>query len=144
MILVFVIIVVLKNINHMKKIIAIMLVCAIGLSASAQRSRSGHRNVHRGVRSHVSIGIGSSSHYSYNRFYSPFNTYPSRNYSYSRPSQLDLAIQDINNEYRDRISSARLDKSLTRQQRKQVIRNLRYEREKAIIDTRRNYYKRGY
>ena len=121
-----------------------LLVCAVGLSASAQHSRSNHRSSHRSVRSHVSIGIGGHSNYGYNRSYSPFNTYPSRNYSYSRPSQLDLAIQDINNEYRDRISSARQDKSLTRQQRKQIIRNMKYEREKAIIDTRRNYYKRVY
>ena len=126
----------------MKKLIAIIFICGVGFSASAQHSKGSHRN----VRSHVSIGIGGHSHYGYgySRFYSPFNTYPYQSYGYNRPSQLDLDIQDINNDYRDRISSARQDKSLTRQQRKEIIRSLKYEREKAIIDARRNYYKRRY
>ena len=128
----------------MKKIIAIILICGIGLSASAQHSKGSHRSVRS--HSHLSIGIGGHSHYGYgyNRFYSPFNSYPYQSYGYNRPSQLDLDIQDINNDYRDRISSARQDKSLTRQERKEIIRSLKYEREKAIIDARRNYYKRRY
>ena len=125
----------------MKKLIAIILVCGIGVSASAQHSKGGHRS----VRSHVSIGIG-GGHYGhgYNRFYSPFNTYPYGNYNYNRPTGLDLDIQDIKNDYRDRIRSARLDKSVSRQQRKEIIRSLKFEKEKAIIDARRNYYKNRY
>ena len=128
----------------MKQLFVILLLSGVAFSASAQHSRGGHR----AVRSHVSIGIGSHSTYGlgsgYNRYYSPFNTFPSRSSNYNRPSQLDLEIRDIENEYRDRIWSAKQDKTLSRQQRKENVRALKYQREKAIIDTRRNYYKRGY
>lgn len=130
----------------MKKIFVIMLLSAVTFSASAQYKR-GHQRV---VRPHVSIGIGANSGYGYgsgygyNRYYSPFNTFPTRTYNYNRPSQLDLNIQDIENEYRDRIWSVKNDKALSRQERKQNIRALRYEKEKAIIDARRGYYTKRY
>jgi hypothetical protein len=127
----------------MKKLFAILLLSWVALSASAQHSMGSHR----AVRSHVSIGIGSPSYgygNGYNRYYSPFNTFPSRSYNYNRPSQLDLNIQDIENEYRDRIWSVRHDKAISRQQRKENLRALRYEKEKAIIDARRGYYTKRY
>lgn len=131
----------------MKKLFVILLLSGVAFSASAQHSRGGHR----AVRSHVSVGIGSHSTYGlgygnnrYNSYNSPFNTFPSRSYNYNRPSQLDLNIQDIENEYRDRIWSVKNDKALSRKQRKENIRALRYEKEKTIIDARRNYYKRGF
>lgn len=125
----------------MKKLIAIVLVCGLGYTASAQHGRVGS---HRGSHSRVSIGIGvgSSYNYGYNRMPGRFNSYPYRSYNYNRPTGLDLQIQDINNEYKDRIWSVKHDKTLSRQQRKDNLRVLRYEREKAIIEARRNYYKR--
>ena len=128
----------------MKKLFVILLLSGVAFSASAQHSRGGHR----AVRSHVSVGIGSHSTYGLgygnNRYYSPFNTFPSRSYNYNRPSQLDLNIQDIENEYRDRIWSVKHDKALSRQQRKENLRALRYEKERAIIEARRGYYTKRY
>lgn len=128
---------------NMKKLLAILIVCGVSYTASAQHGRGSHGR----VRSHVSIGIGSPGYYgnsynSYNRFYSPFNNNSYRNYN--RPSRLDLAVQDIENEYRDRIWSVKRDRSLSRQQRKTMVKNMRYERDKAIRDARRGYYKRNY
>ena len=127
----------------MKKLIAIILICGLGYTASAQHGRGGG---HRSGHSRVSIGVGGGPHYgyAYNRFYSPFNTYPYGSYNYNRPTRLDLEIQDIKNEYRDRIWSVKHDKALPHQQKKETVRTLKYEREKAIIEARRSYYKKRY
>jgi hypothetical protein len=59
----------------------------------------------------------------------------------TRPTELDLKIQDIQNEYRDRIGSVRHDDDLSRKERREKVRELKNEREKHINEVRRNYYK---
>ncbi len=126
----------------MKKILAILLLTSITFAASAQygRHRLPGRSSHSIIRPHVSIGIGSSYGYRSPYYSSP---YPGT-YSYRRPSQLDLQIQNVENEYRDRKWSVKNDKTLSRQQRKAEVQNLKYQKEKDILELRRNYYKRRY
>ncbi len=65
------------------------------------------------------------------------------NYYYRHPSKLDRQITDIENDYADRISSVRMDNSLTGRERRHEIRDLRKERDEAVDNARRNYYKRA-
>lgn len=123
----------------MKKLMVLSFICAVSYTASAQHTKGGH------FRSHSDVSIGIVSHYGHGySFYNPYYTYPYWGYNYSRPTQLDLNIQDIKNEYQDRIRSVRHDKTLTREDRKKNIRALKYEREKAIIEAKREYYKKRY
>lgn len=84
-------------------------------------------------------GLGYGYRYSpYSAFYDPFYRSPRFR---ERPSQLDLQIDDIKNEYSHRISSVKHDKSLTKDERKQKVRDLKHEREDAIIEAKKKYYK---
>lgn len=86
-------------------------------------------------------------------YYSPFNSYygyynPLYGYPYSqgymnnvRPSKLTLKVEDIKNDFADRIYSVRQDNSLTGKDRRQKIRELKKEREQAVDDLKSNYYK---
>ena len=60
---------------------------------------------------------------------------------YNRPTKMEKQIQDIQNEYSDRISSVRADDGLSGKERRAMIRDLRNEREVAISDFKKNYYK---
>lgn len=127
----------------MKKLFAILLLTGVAFGASAQHHGGGHSV----VRSHVNVGIGSYSPfgygYGYNRFYSPFYSYPYGNTTrYDRPTQLDLQIQDIENEYKAKKSSAKADKSLSKEQRKAVLNDLKTVKEKAKLDAKLSYYKK--
>ncbi|OLY95669.1 hypothetical protein BUE76_00155 [Cnuella takakiae] len=98
------------------------------------------------MRSHVGVGLGIGSYAPfgyYNRGFG-YNSYfgnPYGSYNRYRPSKLDLQVQDLPNEYKDRRWSVRQDRSLSRQQRKGWVRNLKYEEEKAIQEARSSYYK---
>lgn len=71
----------------------------------------------------------------YNPLYSP--------YAYrTRPTELDLKVEEINNDYQHRIATVRHDKSISRAERKQEIRDLRHERNDAIINAKNDYYNR--
>jgi hypothetical protein len=75
--------------------------------------------------------------YGLSPFYSPF--YGPRYYE-KEPSQLDLQIEDIKNEYSFKISSVKHDKSLAKDDRKQKVRDLKHERDDAIIEAKKSYY----
>jgi hypothetical protein len=124
----------------MKKIIAIILFTGLAVGASAQHIRRPYHGSR--VRTHIGIGFGVGGGYYGPRygFYDPFYTYPYGSY-YDRPTRLELQIHDIRNDYQDRIWSAKHDKSLSRQERRSTVRNLKSQREKAIYDARRNYYR---
>lgn len=127
----------------MKQILIVMLLVTIGYGASAQHKRGGRVIVHPrtgiGMGSH--LGHGNNYGYGYNSVYS--NRY-NNNYFYNRPSQLDLQIRDIENDYRDKRASVKLDRTLSRKQRREIFRALNREKERVILDARRNYYKRSY
>ncbi len=56
-------------------------------------------------------------------------------------TKLEQQIQNIEDDYSDRISSVRSDNSLSGHERRQKIRALRQERDQAIDDLKSNYYK---
>ncbi len=74
----------------------------------------------------------------YNRFgYQPFMNEPMEH----RPSKLTIAIQDIENDYADKITSVRADDTLSGKERRAKIRELRNERDEEVNNTKKNYYK---
>ena len=130
------------------KTVSLILICALGLTfhASAQK-------VIRAVpryypRTHVAVGVGLGYGYGgwgpYSPFYSPWYAYPPGYYygRTARPSKLDLEIQDIQTDYKDRIWSARHDESLSRKERRHTVHDLKIERDKAILQTKKDYYKK--
>ncbi len=74
----------------------------------------------------------------YDPFYDPF--YRNQRFQ-SRPSQLDLQIEDIKEDFQYQIDTVKDDKSLTKDERKQRVRDLKHQREDAISEARKNYYK---
>jgi hypothetical protein len=80
-------------------------------------------------------GMGYNPYFGYNPFLGP------QMYQPARPSNLDLQVEDIKNDYQDRISSARKDKALPRKERKAIIRDLKRDRDAAVMNAKRNYYK---
>jgi hypothetical protein len=142
----------------MKKLLVIMFSLVLALSAEAQPKiggafRGGKINPGVGggihyVRPRVTVvapyasiypysgfGLGYGLAYGYSPFYDPFY----HRYD-SRPTQLDLQIEDIKDEYKYKISSVKKDKSLTKDERKQKVRDLKHEREQEIIDAKKIYY----
>ena len=126
----------------MKKLFAIVLSITIVAIASAQAKGGGHyyggggRYYHPHTRVFVGVGGGY-----YSPYYYPFYPYAPYSYGYWRPSKLELKIQDIQADYKDRIYSVRHDKSISKSERKATIRQLKSDRELAIHDAQRNYYK---
>lgn len=140
----------------MKKIIIILLSFTISTAAFAQhkdggRSFHGGGRLHGGNVTHVYIAGGFSPYlglgygFGYPYFGNPYFNYPYGEYpafGYGRPSKLTLQVQDIKSDYKDKIWSARHDKSLSSLQRRETIRNLKNERDKAINNLEMNYYRR--
>ena len=120
----------------------VCLAVVITSAASAQKYNR-HRYPQPRVRTSISVGIGSPY---YSPYYTPYyRPYPS--YStpiYSRPTRLDNEIADIKADYNDRIWSARHDRSLSKSERKAVIRRLKSERDRAVRDAEYNYHRRRY
>lgn len=131
----------------MKKLVVVMFAMALASGAFAQKvSRGGGvRVIH--PRPIISVGavvpfygpFWGSPYYGY-----PYYGYPyGYRYGYNRPTKLDLQIADIKNDYQQKISAARSDKSISKSERKQVIRDLKHDRDQEIIEAKRSYYKVG-
>jgi hypothetical protein len=125
----------------MKKMLVILLAIGLSMAAIAQRGHGGGHGFY--YRPNVVIGLGAyAPFYPYYGFgYSPFYPYPGYGYGYHHPSKLDMKIADIRNDYADKIKSAKSDNTLSRKERKAVVHNLKRERDQAIDDLKRNYYK---
>ncbi|MCC6290293.1 MAG: hypothetical protein IT249_20640 [Chitinophagaceae bacterium] len=125
----------------MKKIIVIFFVTFLATGAFAQKG------MHRGggvrviaPRPVIALGAYSPFYYGYNPYFGYGYPY-GYNHMYNRPTKLDLQIADIKNDYSQKIKSARADKSISRSERKQIVRDLKHDRDQEIIETKRNYYK---
>jgi hypothetical protein len=127
----------------MKKLLMILLTIGLALGVSAQKVVGrGHTVV---VRPHVSVGLGwgyspfYSPWYGYG-FYSPFY-YPPYGYNNGyRPSRLDRQIADIKSDYADRIKSVRMQDDMTGREKRQEIRQLRQDRDQAVVQAQKDYY----
>jgi hypothetical protein len=134
----------------MKKLVVILVALGLGFGASAQSKRSGSTRPLPGkkvviVRSYPPFspfyGYG-RPYYGYSPFYSPFGFGFDNGYRYqNRPTRLDLQIEDIKNEYKDKIWSVRHSDELSRKEKRQKVQELKYSRDKEINETRKNYYK---
>jgi hypothetical protein len=119
----------------MKKILILLIAAGLTVSASAQKSYYRGGSYHANPRIIVSTG-----------FYSPFFPYygyygyPYFGYT-ERPTRLDLKIEDIQNDYKKKIQAARHDKSIPRKERMENVRLLKHERDQAVIQAKRDYYK---
>jgi hypothetical protein len=121
----------------MKKLLIILFSLVLTLSLSAQHRIGGAGRFYGGSR--ISVGFGA---------YAPFYPFWGYGYGYGRyynppynNSKLAIKIQDIKNDYADKIWSAKHDTSLTRKERRHIVHQLRYERDLAINDAKRNYWK---
>jgi hypothetical protein len=130
----------------MKKLLVLLFSIGLALSVSAQRG--GHIGGHFGGGLYyggprVIVGFGGYAPY-YPFGYYPYYPYGPYGYGYGypvRPSRLTMQIEDIKADYRDKIASAKEDKSLSHKQRREKVRELKNQREDAIENARRNYYK---
>jgi hypothetical protein len=127
------------------KTVSLIIICALGLTfhASAQKViRAAPRYY---PRSHVSVGVGFGTWGGYSPYYyNPWYAYPpGYGYGYrQRPTKLDMEIEDIQLDYKDRIWSARHDESLSRKERRQKVHDLKQERDNEILQAKKDYYKR--
>ena len=108
------------------------------ISASAQHVRGGGHYYRPRTRVIVGVGAGYYPWYPYGYGYWG---YPYGYPLYARPSRLEMKIADIRADYRDKIWSARHDKSLSRSERKKEIHQLKSERDATIRDAERNYHR---
>ena len=137
----------------MKKLVVILVALGLAFGASAQSSkRSGSQNP-RPERKVVVVrnyppfspyfGFG-RPYFGYSPFYgySPFGYGFDYGYRYqNRPTKLDLEIEDIRNEYQDRIASVRHDDALSRQEKRKRVQELKNERDKVVTETKKNYHR---
>ena len=116
----------------MKKLLIIMLSLSLAIGASAQYKHvvvvGGY-----GYRPYYGTYVGVGYPYPY-----PYYPY----YGYDRPTKLDLKIEDIKNEYKEKIWAAKHDQGLPHKERRANVRALKNERDAAILDARRNFYRR--
>ena len=126
----------------MKKLIVVMFAMVLASGAFAQKAV--HGGGARIIRVRPVISVGAVvPFYAYSPFWgSPYYGHPyAYRYGYSRPTRLDLQIADIKNDYQQKISAARSDKTISRAERKKAIRDLKHDRDQEIIAAKRSYYK---
>lgn len=128
----------------MKKIIIALTMTVMTTGAFAMGPGHGYGGFHGGGRTTIIYGGGF-----YSPFYSPFGWGFGYGYPYPyyaapyRPTKLDMQVMDIKNDYADRISSVKMDRDLSGKERRQEVRQLKRERDQAVYEAKRNYYKQG-
>jgi hypothetical protein len=115
----------------MKKLLIMLIAITMAVGAYAQHS---HRV--------VVVGAG------FGPYYNPYYPYYGYAYPYPRyalghrPTKLDLKIEDIQNDYKQRIWAAKHDTTLPHKERRREVRQLKHDRDQAISDAKHNYYRR--
>ena len=137
-----------------------ILLFSLGLAfgASAQRFGGGHGVAigHGGYygggyypRTYVGVGLGFGYPFGYYPYgwYGPWGypyAYPPYYYGYgAMPTQLELQIKDIKNDYDQQIKDVKHDKALTHSEKRQKIDQLKVDRDNAVIDARHDYFNRS-
>lgn len=126
----------------MKKLMIILLSIGITTAASAQKVAVGIGAHYGGFyRPHTTVVVGGYTPLYYPYYWGPYyRPYGYYRYGY-RPTKLDLQIADIKNDYAEKISAARHDKTVPGKERRANVRQLKHDRDQAIIDAQRAYYK---
>jgi hypothetical protein len=122
------------------------MIVSLGLAMSVSAQKI-HRGYHSYRQPRVVVSLGAYGplypYYGYGLPY-PYYGYPSPYMYGHRPTRLEMQLQSIRDDYKDRIYSARHDRSLTHRQRREVIRQLKKERDREIENLRSSYYKSRY
>ncbi|MBC8034324.1 MAG: hypothetical protein H7Y03_09270 [Chitinophagaceae bacterium] len=131
----------------MKKLLIVLFSLGLALGASAQKY-AGRPPIRGGIyyRSipRVAFGFGAfgspfngfyGNPFYYRPFYDPFYSQP------TPPSKLDIEIEEIRNEYAQKIWDAKNDESLPRKERKRKAQELKLERDQTITEAKKNYYR---
>jgi len=124
----------------MKKFIVILFATFLTTGVFAQKVIRGGGVRIIAPRPVIAWGAYSPFYYGYNPYWGLGNP-NGYNQMHNRPTKLDLQIADIKNDYQQKIRSARSDKSISKSERKQIITDLKHDREQEIIEAKRNYYK---
>jgi len=137
----------------MKRILVILFSLGLALGASAQRGHFGGGGFYHGgghvvvvPRSYVGVGFGFGYPWGYPYgWYGPWGApYPPYYYGYgAMPSQLELQVRDIRQDYDQQIKDVKHDKSLTKQERRAKVDQLKKEKEDAIVQARHDYFDRS-
>lgn len=144
----------------MKKLLIAVLLIGVTMGTSAQPKIGGvaRGGIIRGgggvqfVRPRVTVIAPYAPAYGYygygsmyrSPFYDPFYDPFYRNSRIQRqPSQLDLQIDDIKEDFDYQIDTVKDDKNLTKDEKKQKVRYLKHLREDAISEAKKNYYRFG-
>jgi hypothetical protein len=123
----------------MKKLLIILLVVFVAFSASAQFR--GHGGYYYGPRVVIAGGYAPYSYYPFYAYPYPYGYYPHYRAGY-RPSKLELQIDKIEYDYKEKKWLVKHDKSLQHKERRRQIRQLKHDRDQAIADAKLNYYRR--
>src|ERR1700712_344975 len=114
----------------MKKLVLMLFTVGIVLSASAQhgivrgvggRIYAPRVTVIGGYAPYYGLGYGLGYGFGYNPFYGP-GYYP---YGSQRSSKLEMQVEDIKLDYKDRIWSAKHDKNISRKERREKVHELK-------------------
>jgi hypothetical protein len=130
-----------------KRLFIVVFSLGLAFGASAQRF-GGHGGVafgHGGYygggyypRTYVGVGFGFG--YPYGPWGYPYG-YPPYYYGYgTMPTQLELQIKDIKNDFDQQIKDVRHDKALTHSEKRQKIDQLKVDRDNAEVQARHDYF----
>jgi hypothetical protein len=133
----------------MKKLLIVLFSASLALGASAQRvgHLSGGGYVYR---PHVVVGVGLG--YGYGPFFPYYGWggpwgfgypygYPPYYYGYGTPPpRLAYQINGIKSDYQAQIKDTRHDKSLTHKEKRERIKQLKHDRDQAVVQARRDYF----
>lgn len=123
----------------MKKLLLILFLAGISMGSFAQHGSTA-RVYYYHPRVFVGLGAYSPLYPYYGMGYGPYFGYPPYGYP-NRASKMELQIEDIRNDYRDKIKSAKSDQGLSKKEIKEIVKKLKAERNQAIDDLKKNYYK---
>ncbi len=126
----------------MKNILIILSLFLLSFTASAQRGIKGggfHGGYTRVYRPAISVRAY-APFYPFG-FYSPYyySYYPG--YSNQYPARLEMKISAIREDYQQQIKEARHDKTMTGKERRAKVRELKTEKDRAVIDAKKDYFK---
>jgi hypothetical protein len=128
----------------MKKLLIVVLSVGLALGASAQHA--GHSGGGFVYRPHVAVGVGFGYGFGFGYPFYPYYGYgpwgyPPYYYGYgAAPSRLNYQIEGIKTDFKAQIKDTRHDKSLTHKEKRERIRQLKLDRDKAVVQARKDYY----